>query len=1124
MNRLLCIACLLAAAVSAPAAEFTASGTFLYQDRPFTIDGFTGEVVLLPVRHADVEVVDLLTQTVVGSGRTGEDGSFAVSAALPVPRTIYVRCLSATANHPDLNLQVMSNGQELALYAVTGPSVPGHDPGTDLDCGTLAATAGGSGEAFNIFDAAVDAVEYYHALSGQYPGPSWDLTIFWQDGAGEPSCWYDEVYRRVTLADDAGYDDSIILHETGHYVQSAFALCQSPGGSHFVTDMGQDARLAFSEGWATYFSSVVRLYHDRPGPQAFVRTTGGTGSGQLDYAFDIEGPSLPVFGSFNELAVSACLWDLADMARQESGHLLLDDDEVAGQDLRVWSVLSESLPGLGEATMEAFWDGWLTTGDDLLGGARAIFGRLGMEYAADAWEPADGKVNGAVDLDVTAPGTEPRVVINELALGALDWLELYNGGGTAVDLAGWSIRAGRAGGPVSEIELPAFTLHPQQSVTLFEGNGENGVDRIFLSGANLPWSTGSGGFCSLLDDGGSGLDFCRWGGSTEPPPAGTAWSGTDPDTPWEGMNLGRDSGGSDTDQGRDFSPQPPTASSPNWEPGGGAAHHSFYPAGDVDWQIVEVQAGQRYDLEVLNRCSGAGVSMTLHAPDGVTALFNEGSDGSFGAGPRRAWVAPADGAYPLCLVNDGRLARYGSYDLRTTVIPSAAPAVQSVQPPAVGIGVTGPVTITGDGFLPGLAVDCSSPEVTCRWVEVLDRGTAVLQVDTTSGSAPGWLDLTLIGPDGAEVTVPGALALDPERGTVVVNEVNVLENWIELLNRGAVAVDLEEWAVRVAAGSGTVTASLPESSIAPGARLLLYDLTTPGENGPGELHLDCAFGWGAGSYGSVALVDETGQGRDFVRWDGETGGSLQKPPAGTGWYGANPCLTDGLYSIGRSRGGVDTDAGCDFSAQAASPGSGNMAPAELAADLLPVTVGWFSGLGSHQLEASGGNPPYRWFVSSGLPPSGFRLSQDGLLQGAPAAVGSWPTEVSVYDSAGRRFTGELLIEVEPELTSSLVADPQAAAFPCTVSLDIDLASECAHDVFVKARLSATGLPPEGGETYDIAGSVLALPAGQTRHFHLACDVPGQQQFASGVEFRLTLEDADGGELLDSCRLSVFNQR
>jgi len=1124
MNRVLLIACLLAATLSVPAvAEFTASGTFLYEDRPFTIDGFTGDLVLLPVRHADVEVVDLLTQTVVGAGRTGADGTFEVTAFLPVPRTIYVRCLTGSTSHPDLNLQVLNDGQEQALYALAGPAVPGHDPGTDLDCGTLVAAAGASGEAFNVFDAAVHAIEYFHALSGEYPGPAWDLTLLWSDGAGESSCWYDDVYRQVILADDAGYDDSIILHETGHYVQSAFALCQSPGGAHYVTDMNQDARLAFSEGWATYFSAAVRLYHGEPGAQVFTRTTGGSGAGQLDYSFELEGPSLPVLGSFNELAVSACLWDLVDTARHESGHMLLDDDEVGGQDLRVWGVLSGELPGLGEATMEAFWDGWLSTGDDLLAGVQTIFSGLGMEYAADTWEPADSKIAGAVELGVAAPGPQARVVVNELALGAVDWLELYNGGGTAVDLAGWTVRAGRSSGSVAEVVLPTFILHPHHCVTLYEGNGENGVDRVFLPGTNIPWTTSGDGFCSLLDDGGSGVDFCRWGGSSEAPPAGTAWAGTDPAAPWAGMNLGRDSGGGDTDQGSDFTPQPPTASSSNWDPGGGVYHHSFYPAEDIDWQFVQAQAGQRYDLEVFNRCSGAGAVMTLYAPDGITALFEEGSEGRFGAGPRRAWVAPADGAYPLSLTSDGIPARYGSYDLRATEIPSALPSVQSVAPSVVGSGATCPVTITGDGFVPGLTVDVSSQEVACRWVEVLDRGTAVLQVDTTSAATTGLVDLTLLGPNGSSVTVTGALAVDPGRGTVVVNEVNVLENWIELVNIGNAVADLGAWEIRVASGGGMVTGTLPPASIAPGSRMLLYDLATPGENGPAELHLDCAFGWGAGSYGSVALVDEAGGGRDFVRWDGETGSSMNTPPPGTGWHGSNPLLTGELHSLGRSRGGTDTDAGCDFCAQAATPGGVNEAPAALAFDLAPVTIGWFSGPDTRQLDAAGGDPPYRWFVSPGIPPSGFSLSRDGLVRGAPLEIGSWPVGVSVYDSVGRRFTGELLFEVDPQLSSSMVVDPAEASFPCNVSLDIDLHSASAVDVTVEARLTASGLPPQGGETHTIAHSVLNLPAGQARHFLLTFDIPDREQFASGVQFRLTLEDPVSGVPLDSCQRTVWNQ-
>jgi hypothetical protein len=1117
------LACLLATAVSLPAgADFTASGTFLFEDRPFDRNGFTGEQGLLPIRRADVEVVDLLTQAVLGTGRTDEDGAFQVEVALTAARTVYVRCLTATADHPLLNVQVMNHTGEQSLYSLAGPPAPNHDPWSDLQCGTLTAAAGGAGEAFNILDAAVKALDYYYALSGEYPGPAWSLALFWMNGAGENSCWYDDVYRQVILADNAGYDDSVILHETGHYMQSAFALCQNPGGMHYVTDMNQDCRLAFSEGWATFYASAVRLYHQEPEPQLYVRTTGGSGAGNLDFAFELEGPSFPVFGSFNELAVGACLWDLVDRSQMEAEPYQLDDDQISGKDQRIWYVLSEILPGTGEATMEAFWDGWSALGQEQPAGVQAIFSGLGMEYADDTWEPADNKISGATALEVVNPPLQPRVVINEMGLGALDWLELYNGGGDAVNLAGWTVRAGRDGGAATEFELPSFTLYPHHFLALFEGGGEDGVDRIFLPGTNIPWVTSGAGFCVLRDDSGTGIDFCRWGDSTEAPPPGTNWTGINPDLPYEGMNLGRDSAGSDTDQGDDFGSRAPTAGGPNWEPGGGLNHHSFYPAGDRDWLRVQAQAGQRCDLEVFNRCSGAAAGMTLYAADGITALFSEDCSGAFGSGPRRAWMAPADGEYLLKLVNDGQLGDYGSYDLQATVIPLSAPSPAALEPAVLGTGVCCPVTLTGDGFIPGLSARFSSDEITCERVEVVDRSTVVVLVRSSAAAAPGSHDLLLRGPDGAEGLLPGALQVEAARGSVVINELNTLENWIELRNTGGIDVDLAGWEIRVGAGGSAVAASIPPATIGPGNFLLLYDLGTAGENGPAELHLDRFFGWGVGIYGSCALVDTGGAGRDFVRWDGATGSSLNQPPQGTGWYGPNPASVSGYFSLGRDQGSTDSDTGGDFSAQESSPATANWAPAPLDPQLMPLEPSWVEDELSRQLEAAGGEPPYRWFLSRGSLPPGVTFSEAGLLQGAAMSLGSWPLEVSVHDAAERWASGELLLEILPLLSSSLEVQPGLAVFPCTVDLDVDFANLRSGEAVVAARLTATGMEPEGISTYELADSTLVLPAGQTRHLSLTLDLPDNEQFTTGVTFQLTLHDAASGILLTSAQCQVRN--
>ncbi len=724
---------------------------------------------------------------------------------------------------------------------------------------------------------------------------------------------------------------------------------------------------------------------------------------------------------------------------------------------------------------------------------------------------------------MACPEPQPRVVINEMGLGVLDWLELYNGGGDAVDLTGWTVRAGRSGGMVTEFDLPSFILYPHHFLALFEGSGEDGVDRIFLNGTNIPWTTSGAGHCVLLDDSGTGIDFCRWGDSTEPPPAGTTWSGINPDIPYEGMNLGRDSAGSDTDQGDDFGSLAPTAAGPNWEPGGGLNHHSFYPAGDRDWLRVQAQAGQRYDLEVFNRCSGAEANMTLYAADGITALFSEGCDGSFGSGPRRAWVAPADGQYLLRLVNDGPGGDYGSYDLQATVIPISAPSPTTLTPAVLGPDVCCPITITGDGFVPGLSAWFSSGEITCERVEVVDRSTAVVLVRSSAAAAPGSHDLLLRGPDGAEGLLPGALQVVANRGSVVINELNTLENWVELRNTGGETVDLSGWAIRVAAGGGAVTAPIPSASIGPGAFLILHDSGTPGENGPAELYLDQYFGWGVGIYGSCALVDSGGEGRDFVRWDGVTGSSLDRPPQGTGWYGPNPAGESGYFSLGRDLGSTDTDAGGDFSAQESSPGSANTAPAPLEAYFGLLEPSWIGDELSFQLEATGGEPPYRWFLSRGRLPSGVTLSEAGHLLGTAMSLGSWPLEVSVYDAAGRWDSGELVLEILQALSSSIGVQPGAAIFPCTVELDLNLSNPGSAEAVVAARLTATGAAPEGITTYDLADSTLVLPPGQTSHFNLTLDIPDDEQFTTGVIFQFTLSDAASGVLLSSAQCQVQNR-
>src|SRR5690606_18474589 len=102
-------ALLLLLVATAGAAPVQITGRFFYQDRLWDGGGYTGTTQDLPIRHADIEIVNALNQGVVGVGRTGADGSYAITIDLFVTSNLYVRCSSATTRHPDYHIWVVDN-------------------------------------------------------------------------------------------------------------------------------------------------------------------------------------------------------------------------------------------------------------------------------------------------------------------------------------------------------------------------------------------------------------------------------------------------------------------------------------------------------------------------------------------------------------------------------------------------------------------------------------------------------------------------------------------------------------------------------------------------------------------------------------------------------------------------------------------------------------------------------------------------------------------------------------------------------------------------------------------------------------------------------------------------------
>src|SRR5262249_51946071 len=71
-----------------------------------------------------------------------------------------------------------------------------------------------------------------------------------------------------SATDSDEFDDAVIIHEYAHMLAVKFSRDDSPGSAHVLGDM-LDPRVAWSEGFANFFSSAARndaIYRDSYGP------------------------------------------------------------------------------------------------------------------------------------------------------------------------------------------------------------------------------------------------------------------------------------------------------------------------------------------------------------------------------------------------------------------------------------------------------------------------------------------------------------------------------------------------------------------------------------------------------------------------------------------------------------------------------------------------------------------------------------------------------------------------------------------------------------------------------------------------------------------------------------------
>ncbi len=707
-------------------AGYRVTGKFQYEDREFDLNGFTGRITARPVRYADVRIV--ANGQTLASGATGEDGVFSISVPAVDAQQITAVCVTSSSQTPGLLASVRVAGNDYSfgdLYSMTSATV--FTPGSGwVDTGTTTASSTQDpGRFFNIWDVVIDAMQFVASAGANGSFPNQKLTVLWRSDHPDPDSFFVAAGAGTYLfvGSLSAYDDTVISHEIGHFIDYAFSRSDSPGGQHFVGDNAQDMRLSWGEGLATFLGCSTRKFHGYDRPEIYVATDGT----RLSFSFELEyltGTAIiaSTKGSTNETAVAAALWDITDGADSKDSTPGIDDDPIQRPFSEVWKVLTRYFPTVTKPgiTVETFWNGWFSpvVGNGFLSDMQTAFAKVnGIEFLPDTQEPDQSP---AVAPTVAAPLVPERergtakVIINELDLGMDDAVELYNAGDREADITGWSLDATSVVGGTADRttwRIPPFRIPAGGFVILSEASGTNTNYVIYFNkdafpNNNIPWANGYPGSCTIKNLAGQAQDFVRWGESAEPAPAGTNFRGPNPASPPAGETLGRDFQSTDTDSSSDWTAQIPTFGTYNVS--GAERHHTFYPAGDVDYAAFNAIAGWSYLVETLNLFNGTDTIVDVLAADGLTVLASNDDYGTK-TSSRLLWTAPSSGRFYVRTHRfDGpsNLAQYGSYELR--LMESAA-----------GFGLPLPDTLT-----------VSKPGQGGRFQRISDAITAAANGDT----------------------------------------------------------------------------------------------------------------------------------------------------------------------------------------------------------------------------------------------------------------------------------------------------------------------------------------------------------------------------------------------------------
>jgi len=286
---------------------YTVTGTATYGKREATTNGLM-DPVQTPVPNASLSVVDDVGN-VMGSGFTADDGTYTV--AYQPTAGVNVHLLLAAAADPGSGAAVVVNGKQ-GVFGYGGPSFSS-EPTHAQD---LTITDDPSCQSLNIFATAVKSFKFLRPLTtAKLPVLTYLFYPNFNPSCG--ACYHsasETIEVEFTSANSDGFDDTVIDHEMGHYVQTHISVHDSEGGTHYF-GQAVDPTMAWSEGFASYYSSSARhtpMYIDT---QANPSSPNGY-SCYICFNFRalqlLANPSAPMTQNLTETVVTEILWMMED--------------------------------------------------------------------------------------------------------------------------------------------------------------------------------------------------------------------------------------------------------------------------------------------------------------------------------------------------------------------------------------------------------------------------------------------------------------------------------------------------------------------------------------------------------------------------------------------------------------------------------------------------------------------------------------------------------------------------------------------------------------------------------------------------------------------------------------------